>query len=60
MKKMIWMFAGQGSQYYQMGRELYEREPVFRQFVERADHLVQELINESLVEVIYRQRANRF
>jgi acyl transferase domain-containing protein len=60
MKKMIWMFAGQGSQYYQMGRELYEREPAFRHFMERADQLVQELINESLVEVIYRPRANRF
>src|SRR6266566_423860 len=60
MKKMIWMFAGQGAQYYQMGRELYEREAVFRQFLERGDHLVQQLINESLVDVIYRQRANRF
>jgi acyl transferase domain-containing protein len=60
MKKMIWMFAGQGAQYYQMGRELYAGEPVFRQFMKRADHLVQELINESLVEVIYRERANRF
>jgi acyl transferase domain-containing protein len=60
MKKMIWMFAGQGAQYYQMGRELWEGEPVFRQFMERADELVQELINESLVDVIYRQRANRF
>jgi bacillaene synthase trans-acting acyltransferase len=59
-KKMIWMFAGQGAQYYQMGRELYEREPVFRQFLDRADHLVQELINESLVDIIYRQRTNRF
>jgi acyl transferase domain-containing protein len=60
MKKMIWMFAGQGAQYYQMGRELWEGEPVFRQFIERADRLVQELINESLVDVIYRQRADRF
>jgi acyl transferase domain-containing protein len=60
MKKMIWMFAGQGAQYFQMGLELYEREPVFRQFLERADRLVQEFINESLVDVIYRQRADRF
>src|SRR3984957_16462903 len=60
VKKMIWMFAGQGAQYYQMGRELFEREPVFRQFLERADHIVQELINESLVDIIYRPRANRF
>jgi bacillaene synthase trans-acting acyltransferase len=60
MKKMIWMFAGQGAQYYQMGRELWEGQPVFRQFMERADRLVQALINESLVDVLYRQRANRF
>jgi acyl transferase domain-containing protein len=60
MKKMIWMFAGQGSQYYQMGQELYEREPVFRQFMERADRLVRDLINQSLIDVVYRQRANRF
>ena len=60
VKKMIWMFAGQGAQYYQMGRELYEREPVFRQFLEGADRIVQELINESLIDIIYRPRANRF
>jgi bacillaene synthase trans-acting acyltransferase len=60
VKKMIWMFAGQGAQYYQMGRELYEREPVFRQYMERADRLVQELLNESLIDIIYRPRANRF
>ena len=60
MKKMVWMFAGQGAQYYQMGTELYEREPVFRRFMDRADHLVRELINESLVDIIYRPRANRF
>jgi len=54
------MFAGQGSQYYQMGQEFYEGEPVFRQFMERADLVVRDLINESLIEVIYRQRTNRF
>ena len=60
MKKMVWMFAGQGTQYYQMGMELYESEPVFRQFMDRADLLVHELINESLVDIIYRPRADRF
>jgi bacillaene synthase trans-acting acyltransferase len=60
MKKMIWMFAGQGAQYYQMGRELYERETIFREFMDRGDQLAQEFINVSLVELIYRPRADRF
>jgi acyl transferase domain-containing protein len=60
MKKVIWMFAGQGAQYYQMGRALYDGESVFRQFMDRADELARSLINASLVEIIYRQRADRF
>lgn len=60
MKKMIWMFAGQGAQYYQMGRELYEGEPGFREFLEQGDRLVQRLINESVVEILYRPRPDRF
>jgi acyl transferase domain-containing protein len=60
MKKVIWMFAGQGAQYYQMGRELYQDEPVFRAFMEQGDRLARQLINESLLEIIYRPRADRF
>jgi acyl transferase domain-containing protein len=60
MTKMIWMFAGQGAQYFQMGRELYERETVFRDFMDRGDQLARDLINVSLVELIYRPRADRF
>jgi bacillaene synthase trans-acting acyltransferase len=60
MKKVVWMFAGQGAQYYQMGRELYEGQPVFRAFMEQGDRLAQQLINESLLEIVYRPRADRF
>ncbi|HEY0789420.1 MAG TPA: acyltransferase domain-containing protein [Chthoniobacterales bacterium] len=60
MEKVIWMCAGQGTQFYQMGRELYEQEPVFRRFMDRGDELVRELINESLVDIVYLPRANRF
>ncbi len=56
----IWMFSGQGTQYYQMGRELYERERVFRECLDRGDAIVRPLINESVVEVIYRPRPDRF
>ncbi|MHB8522437.1 MAG: acyltransferase domain-containing protein [Limisphaerales bacterium] len=60
MKKTIWMFAGQGSQYYRMGAELLERESVFKEELVRGDRLVQKLINESLLEIIYRAGRNRF
>ncbi|MDD2709335.1 MAG: acyltransferase domain-containing protein [Verrucomicrobiae bacterium] len=60
MKKVIWMFSGQGSQYYQMGKDLYEKEPVFRECLEKGDRLARPLINESLIDIIYRPRKDRF
>jgi len=60
MKKTIWMFSGQGSQYYGMGRDLYEHEPVFRDAMKEGDAVVAPLINRSLLEILYAPRANRF
>lgn len=36
----VFLFAGQGSQYFQMGRELYERDPVFSREMREMDALV--------------------
>jgi len=51
--RVVWMFSGQGSQYHQMGRELFEQEPVFREWFERGDSVVKKLINESLRDLVY-------
>jgi acyl transferase domain-containing protein len=58
--RTIWMFSGQGSQYYQMGLELYENHALFRAELEKADRIASRLINESVLEIIYRAREDRF
>lgn len=60
MKPVTWLFSGQGSQFYQMARELYDGDHVFRREMERGDAIVRPLLNVSLVEEIYRTRADRF
>ncbi|HEY1108147.1 MAG TPA: acyltransferase domain-containing protein [Opitutaceae bacterium] len=60
MKPVTWLFSGQGSQFYQMARELYDGDPVFRRELERGDAIVRPLLNVSLIEEIYRARADRF
>lgn len=56
MKKVVWMFSGQGAQYHSMAEELYRTQPVFRSALERGDAVVRPLINASVVEEIYRTR----
>jgi acyl transferase domain-containing protein len=58
--RTIWLFSGQGSQYYQMGLDLYENNALFRAELEKADRIASALLNESLLEIIYRARDDRF
>jgi len=48
------MFSGQGSHYYQMGKDLWESHPVFRSEMERGDTIVRSLLGRSVLEEIYR------
>jgi acyl transferase domain-containing protein len=56
----IWMFSGQGSQYYQMGADLYANDPAFRAAMDRCSAHVAPAIGLSLTELIFRPRVDRF
>ena len=51
--KVAFLFTGQGAQYVNMGRELYESEPSFRATIDRCEELYQEYTGESLLAVLY-------
>lgn len=57
----VFMFSGQGSQYFQMGRRLYEDDDVFRRWMIHLDDFARELCGESVIDVIHsRGKAEPF
>ncbi len=55
-KKIVFMFSGQGSQYFHMGKELYLGQPVFRQWMDRLDRIAIEVMGESVTEYLYHDK----
>lgn len=53
------MFSGQGSQYYQMGKELYQNHARFKLWMDHCDEIVHPLIQTSLIEVLYQEQNNK-
>lgn len=56
--KNIFMFAGQGSQYYRMGRKLYATDCVFREQMDHFDRRFSEMTGKSIVSEIYSKKVN--
>lgn len=51
--QVIFMFSGQGSQYFHMGKELYEHEGIFNQNMKELDSIFQNSTGNSLIEYLY-------
>jgi bacillaene synthase trans-acting acyltransferase len=56
MRKTVFMFSGQGSHYFRMGQDLFEHDPVFRDWMLRLDDLAAGLCGERVIDAIYSPR----
>ena len=55
---VAFIFSGQGAQHVDMGLELYEREPVFREAVDRCAEILKPLMDRDLREILYPGQAD--
>ncbi|MFD2168928.1 ACP S-malonyltransferase [Tumebacillus lipolyticus] len=53
--KIVFMFSGQGSQFYQMGKDLYTQSDPFKRWMLLQDELVKGMIGESIVHLLYHE-----
>ncbi|MEH2435499.1 MAG: aminotransferase class III-fold pyridoxal phosphate-dependent enzyme [Nostoc sp.] len=56
---VVFMFPGQGSQYVNMGLNLYNREPVFQEVVDRCAEILKPLLGKDLREILYPVASER-
>jgi acyl transferase domain-containing protein/NADPH:quinone reductase-like Zn-dependent oxidoreductase/SAM-dependent methyltransferase/acyl carrier protein len=56
--KLAFLFSGQGTQWWAMGRQLFDHEPLFRTVVEECDKILRGLAPWSLAEELTREEAH--
>lgn len=51
--RTVFMFSGQGSQYHQMGQQLFAEHSVFREWMRHLDAVAHRLAGRSVIEAVY-------
>ncbi len=51
--KIVFLFTGQGAQYIDMGRQLYETQPTFRATIDRCAAILEPYLHHPLLSVLY-------
>lgn len=49
-RRLVWVFTGMGPQWWGMGRQLFDEEPVYRKVIEQCDALIKARAGWSLIE----------
>ena len=57
--KTVFLFSGQGSQHFQMGRELFERDECFHAAMQDMDRLLRERYGESVLATLFAEHHTR-
>lgn len=58
-KQIAFIFTGQGFQCIDMGRQLYETQPTFRENLDKCDRILRSYLDISLLEVLYPNLDNQ-
>ncbi|EJQ38289.1 PfaD family protein [Bacillus cereus BAG5X1-1] len=58
-KPIVFMFSGQGSQYFQMGKDLFDQNQVFRKWMIKLNDIAKTIIGESIIDQLYDEKKCR-